>query len=141
MDNQTVVIELSKKLIDHCTGLYKDLEVYIEGIDNIVLPSYEELVDPQYFFEEYSKFTTNSDKNHVFKVKCSKVIIDISSLLFELNKHNFSSVLKKYIDTLKFHKDKCSAYVKVLDSYQRDLTDVLNYFSSIHYALTTPYRD
>ena len=141
MENQDLVIKLVEKLVNHCTDIYKDLEVYIDGIENISLPSYEDLVDPEYFFKEYSKFTTNSDRNHVYKVKCSKVIVDINSLVFEISKYNLSSLLKKYLDILKFHKDKCGAYVKILDSYQKDITDTLNYFSAVHYALTTPYRE
>lgn len=140
-NNQDLIIGLVEKLVNHCSDIYKDLESYIDSIDNISLPSYEDLIDAEFFFKEYSKYTTRSDKNHVHKVRCSKVIVDINSLLFELSKHKLSTLLKKYTDILKFHKDKCGAYVKILDSYQKDLTDTLNYFSAVHYAITTPYRD
>lgn len=141
MENQDLVIKLTEKLVSHCTDIYQDLEKYIDSVEQFILPSYEDMKDPEFFLKEYSKFTSYSDKNHVFKVRCSKVVVDISSLLHELSKLNVSTLLKKYTDTLKFHKDKCGAYVKILDSYQKDLTDVLNYFSVVHYTMTTPYRD
>lgn len=141
MQSQDLIISLTEKLVNHCSEIYKDLEGYIDNLETFTLPSYDDMKNPEFFLEEYSKYTSLSDKNHVFKVKCSKVVVDINSLLFELSKHNLNSLVKKYVDILKFHKDKCGAYAKILDTYQKDLTDVLNYFSAVHYTMTTPYRD
>ena len=140
-DKISYICGVVDKAISKCSEIYKEVETYLSLIEKHAIPTYDEMKDPETYLNCYNKFVNKSDDNHLLKVKLSKLSIDMTSLLYEIGKHKVSTVLGDKVKVLKFNKDKCGSYVKLLDSYQKDIDSVINYISTANYVISSPYRE
>lgn len=139
MTNDQALSKLVNKILDTCKDEYKLLEKFIDAIPEFSLPGYNELKDPEYFLNQSKTFTQLSTTNHFHKIKVSKMMIDISTMVNELSKYQLNSVNQKSLSDLKQARDKCSMYVNVLDEYQKSVNQVLDYLKLYSYTVNTPY--
>lgn len=139
MPNDQTLNKLVDKILTSCKDEYKVLEKFIDAIPEFVLPTYNDLKDPEFFLTESRSYTQISTTNHYHKVKISKMMIDISTMVNELSKYQLNSLNQKALSDLKQAKEKCQLYVTTLDEYQRSINQVLDYLKLYSYTVNTPY--
>lgn len=139
MTNDQTLSKLVDKILTTCKNEYKVLEKFIDSIPEFSLPTYEDLKDPELFLNQSRTFTQISTTNHFHKIKISKIMIDISTMINELSKYQLNSINQKEINDLKQAKDKCNMYINTLDEYQRSINQVIDYFKLYSYTVNTPY--
>lgn len=139
MTNDQTIVKLVDKILKACQDEYKILEKFIDDIPDFILPSYEDLKDPELFLTQSRSFTQLSTTNHFHKIKISKIMIDISTLINEISKYQLNSITQKSLGDLKQAKEKCNMYINTLDEYQKSINQVLDYFKLYSYTVNTPY--
>jgi len=141
-DNIKLLNDLVLKIQDTCKQKYTEVEDYIKEIESkpTTVPGAHALKDPAFYLQVYSEASTAFTKCSNYRISFGKIIIDIKSLLTQLNKVKTNVTLtSSFINTLKTEKEKCEDYLKVLEIQQRSLDSQLRYYSSVQYVLSSPH--
>lgn len=138
--NEDAINKLSQKINQTCKDQWKEVGSYIEKINEFQLPTYNQLKDPEFFLETSSYYTQLSTTNYYYKVKLSKIIIDITTLLDTLAKCRLNSILNTILQDLKVNKERCALYINSLEEYQKSINKVLDYLKLYSYTANSPYN-
>lgn len=141
MDNEKALTKLVDKILSTCKEEYKVLEKFIDSIPEFQLPTYSQLINPEFFLETNTSYTQISVTNHYHKVKISKIMIDITSILNEISKYKLNSVLQRCVSDLKSAKEKCTLYTSTLEEYQKSINQVLQHLQTFSYTVTQKYYE
>lgn len=141
MENEQVLTKLIDKILSTCKNEFKILEKFIDDIPEFQLPTYSQLINPEFFLETNTSYTQISVTNHYHKVKISKIMIDLSSIINEISKYKLNSVLQKGMNDLKASKEKCIAYTNTLEEYQKSINQVLQHLQTFSYTVTQKFYE
>lgn len=141
MDNNEVIAKLVDKVLSVSKSYFKELEKYVDSIENFIIPAYKELKDPEFFLETNTKYTQLSSTNHFYKVKISKLNIDITMLVNEITKYKLSSTTQSFLNELKKAKDKSALYKETLEEHQKSIDAILKHLQLCSYTMNSPYME
>ena len=141
MNNVEALAKLVDKVLAVSKSQFKELEAYVDALEKFNIPVYGELKDPEFFLQTNTFYTQLSTTNHFYKVKISKLNIDITTLVNEITKYKLSSTTQNLLTELKKAKDKSALYKETLEEHQKSIDAVLKHLQLCSYTMNSPYME
>lgn len=143
--NESAVAVLNNLIVqikDILRNQYVELESFIDSIKKnpLRVANSKQLLDGSFYLEVYGEATNRNSQCAERRVELSKISIDIQSLLTQVKKAKLDySLSNSYIQYLEDEDKKVKQYISILEIEQRKIDNVLRFYSTVQYVLSSPH--